>query len=336
MENKQNTKSDAPDTEQTQKPEASKSPDKANLIMTRRGFEPRTIEEASRFARALSESDMVPDRYRGKPRDCLIALDLAARLNTSWLAVMQHVYSVKGRLAMDAALVTSLVNQSGMFVDPLEYEVEGDVKDKKNFRVRAYATRKSTGTVLYGPWIDWDLVQAEGWDRDMKTRDGSIIKSKWNTMSEQMFHYRAAAWFQRRHCPEVTMGMLTTEEAYEIEPKHVDSKVIEEGIDELKKRVQTEQGSEPIDDSCEEKKDDSLEEGVDEEWLEDDEKEEAEKVKKKRGRPKKQKDTKPIYHCHNCGRDFDKVNAEDKSKGWQCPNCLSWRVGLNKEQEEAA
>jgi len=238
MGKKQNTKSNAPDTEQTKKPEVSKSIDKANLTMTRRGFLPKTMEEACRFAKALSESDMVPDKYRGKPRDCLVALDLAARLNTSWLAVMQHVYSVKGLISMDAALVTSLVNQSGMFVDPLEYEIEGDVNDKKNFRIRAYATRKSTGTVLYGPWIDWDLVHAEGWDKDKRTRDGKgIIKSKWVTMPEQMFHYRAAAWFQRRHCPEVTMGMLTTEEAYELETKQVESRVVEKGITALKERL---------------------------------------------------------------------------------------------------
>jgi len=211
---------------------------KANLAMTRRGFEPTTIEEAWRLAEALAGSEMVPDTYRGKPRDCLVALDLAARLGASWLAVMQHVYSVHGRIGMDAALVTSLVNQSRMFIDPLEYEVIGDVKDKKNFRIRAFATRKSTGTVLYGPWIDWNLVEAEGWNKDKQLRDGGgILKSKWNTMSEQMFHFRSAAWFQRRHCPEVTMGMLTTDEAAEIGPKHVESTVIESGVEALKERL---------------------------------------------------------------------------------------------------
>lgn len=237
MAKKQATKKTAPDSEQTKKPEAPKSIEKANLTMTRRGFEPTTMEEAWRLAQALSESEMVPDIYRGNPRDCLVALDLSARLGASWLAVMQHVYSVHGRISMDAALVTSLVNQSGLFVDPLEYEVIGDVKDKAKFRIRAYATRKSTGKVLYGPWIDWTLVEAEGWNKDKQSRSGGIIKSKWNTMPDQMFHYRAASWFQRRHSPEVSMGMLTTDEAAEIGPKHVDSKVVESGVAALKDRL---------------------------------------------------------------------------------------------------
>jgi hypothetical protein len=237
MAKKQSTKPPEPSVAQDKKMEKTLAP-KPSVAMTRRGFEPTTIEEAYRFAQALSESGMVPDNYKNKPRDCLVALDLAARTGASWLAIMQHVYSVHGRTAMDAALVTSLVNQSGLFLDPLEYEVIGDVKDKKNFRIRAYATRRSTGTVLYGPWIDWELVQAEGWDKDKRTRDGNgIIKSKWNTMPEQMFHYRAAAWFQRRHCPEVSMGMLTTEEAYDIGPKHVESTIIEKGVNGLKERL---------------------------------------------------------------------------------------------------
>jgi len=217
-----------PEKEQEKTPP--KSIEKANLAMTRRGFEPTSMEEAWRFATALAESDMVPDRYKGKPRDCLVVLDLSARLGSSWLAVMQHVYSVHGRVGMESALVTALVNQSGMFVDPIEYEVKGDDASKPDYKVRAYATRKSTGTVLYGPWIDWKLVKAEKWDG----KDGS----KWRSMPEQMFHYRAAAWFQRRHCPEVTMGMLTTDEAADIGPKHVESTVVESGVDALKERLQ--------------------------------------------------------------------------------------------------
>jgi len=202
---------------------------KPALAMTRHGFAPTTMEEAWRFATALAESDMVPDRYRDKPRDCLVVLDLSARLGSSWLAVMQHVYSVHGRIGMESALVTALVNQSGMFADPIEYEVKGDDASKPDYKVRAHATRKSTGTVLYGPWIDWKLVRAEKWD----SKDGS----KWRSMPEQMFHYRAAAWFQRRHCPEVTMGMLTTDEAADIGPKQVDSTVIESGVSALKDRL---------------------------------------------------------------------------------------------------
>jgi len=225
---------------QTQQPEPSKTAEapvklaepKANLAMTNRGFVPQTMEEAWRLSEALAQSGLVPDTYKGKPRDCLIALDLAGRLGVSWLAIMQSVYSVHGRLGMESKLVASLINTSGLFTDPLDYEIAGNDPDKTDYKVRAFATRKSTGKVLYGPWITWKMVSAEGWD--------SKSGSKWKTIADVMFHYRAASWFANRHCPEVKMGMMTTEEAAELPPsevKRIDCTVVKSGVEGLKERL---------------------------------------------------------------------------------------------------
>ena len=178
----------------------------------------------------MSESDMVPDNYRREPGKCMIAYDYSLRLGVSYLMVMQHVYSVYGRPSMEAVLAIGLVNRSGLYIDPLEYEVKGDDPYKPPYKVRAIATSKTSGKVLKGPWISWKLVSAEGWDKHKG--------SKWPTMPDQMFHYRAASWFQRRYCPEVTMGMVTTDEAYDEGPKHVESTVVEKGIQGLKDRLQ--------------------------------------------------------------------------------------------------
>lgn len=201
---------------------------KAEVPFGALGFAPTNMTEAFRFADALSQSKLVPLDYQGNRQNCMIALDIAARIDTSWMVVMQHVYTVHERPAMDAALVISLVNRSGVFVDPIEYEVEGTDPKKDDYRVRAYATRKKTKKKLYGPWIDWALVRGEGWDQ----RKGS----KWITMPDQMFHYRAASWFQRRYVPEIAMGMLTTDEASDT-PRHVESTVVEKGIQGLKDRL---------------------------------------------------------------------------------------------------
>ncbi len=224
----------------TEEPKAPAAPPavaqpKAVVAMTAKGFAPTTMEEAWRLSEALSSSGLVPDAYKGKPRDCLIALDLAGRLGVGWLAIMQSVYSVHGRLGMESKLVASLINTSGIFTDPLDYEVVGDDSDKDNYKVRAFATRKSTGKVLYGPWITWKLVRAEAWD--------SKAGSKWKTMPDQMFHYRAASWFANRHCPEVKIGMMTTEEAEELPAKHVESTDVTPGVEGLKARLTERNGA---------------------------------------------------------------------------------------------
>jgi|GEM_PF-1143903 hypothetical protein len=190
-----------------------------DMALTKAGFMPQTFDQAWRYAQALATTQFVPATYQGKPNDCFIAIDVAHRLGVHPLMFLQNSYIVHGRPAMEAKLILSLVNQSKLFVDPLEYEVVGEDPSQDDYKVRAFATRESTGSVLYGPWITWKLVKGEGWE----SKGGS----KWKTMPEVMFHYRAASWFTNRHCPEVKMGFMTTEEAQEVEDtKTIESKVI--------------------------------------------------------------------------------------------------------------
>lgn len=192
-----------------------------NVSLTSNGFTPVNIDEAWRFSCFLAKSDIVPTEYKGKPENCLIAIDIASRLKMSWLTIMQHLYMIHGRPALDSTITVALINASNIYPDGLEYEVEGEDVRKANYRVRAYATRAVTGKIQYGPWITWELVKGEGWD--------SKAGSKWKSMPEQMFHYRAASWFQRRHCPEVTLGMPTSDEMFDtLEKKKIDSTIIDE------------------------------------------------------------------------------------------------------------
>lgn len=195
---------------------------KPNATMSHRGIQPGNLDEAWRFGVALSKSSLIPDKYKNQPENCLIAIDLAARTGSNWLAVMQHLYIVYGRPSFDANFAIGLVNQSGEFA-PIEYEVCGENPKDKDYKVRAYSKRKGSDAILYGPWIDWETVKAEGWDskKDTKWKSGAA-------MVDQMFHYRAGAWWQKRHCPEMTLGMPTMEEAYDAGPRReVDATVLE-------------------------------------------------------------------------------------------------------------
>jgi len=192
-----------------------------NVIMTSQGFQPKTMEEAWSIANRMARSQFVPEKYRNAD-DCFIALDISARLGCHVMMYLQNSYIVHGRPALESKLIKALVNQSGLFEDVLEYEIEGNDPWAKDYRVRAFAKRKSTGTVLYGPWISWKLVSGEKWDAPSK-----LGPSKWTTMPEMMFGYRADAWFCNKHCPEVKMGMMSSDEANETEMRRVvESKTI--------------------------------------------------------------------------------------------------------------
>lgn len=176
----------------------------ANLMDTAR------YDQMLRVSAALAASTIIPAHFQKNPANCFIALQMATRLGVDVFMFMQNTYVVHGKPGMQATLAIALMNSSGLFVDPIDYEVEGNDPFKDNYRVRAFATRKSTNKAIYGPWVDWRTVRAEKWDK----KDGS----KWLTLPGLMFNYRAAAFFGRLHCPERLMGMLTAEELDDVTP----------------------------------------------------------------------------------------------------------------------
>lgn len=205
----------------------------SNLLDTAR------FEHMQRIANIFSASTMIPEHYRGNLGNCFIALQMSVRLGVDPFMFMQSSYIVHGKPGMEAKLAIALINSSGLFVDALDFEVQGDEPDDAfdpSYRVRAFAVRKSTEKRVNGIWIDWKLVKAEGWfDK---------AGSKWKTMPEQMFMYRAASFFGRLHCPERLMGMLTAEELSDIgpgRPNFVEANVLaDKGSDAIRAAIEAE------------------------------------------------------------------------------------------------
>jgi hypothetical protein len=168
-------------------------------------MDPRSFEHIQRVAKVYAASKMVPQQYQGNAADCIIALQMSMRLGCDPFMFMQSSYVVSGRPGMEAKLAIALVNQRGPFRGPIRYEMHRDANGVAT-GCTAWATHKSGEKC--DATVDWDLVKAEGWDR----RNGS----KWKTMPEQMFKYRAAVFLIRSYCPEVILGMHTTDELQDV------------------------------------------------------------------------------------------------------------------------
>ncbi len=169
----------------------------------------QAFSDAQRIARGLSASSLVPQAYRGTEGmpNVLIALELANRIGASPLMVMQNLHVVQGRPGWSSSFLIATVNASGKFT-PLRFEKTGDDAKDKKFRCRAYAEDRAGGAKCIGSWIDWPMIEAEGW----LSKNGS----KWKTMPEQMFMYRAAAFWARAFAPELSLGMQTTDELADV------------------------------------------------------------------------------------------------------------------------
>ncbi len=161
-----------------------------------------TFKDQMDAAKMLSQAQIVPDVFRGKTADCLIALDMAIRMGLSPLQVFQHLYVVKGKPAWSGQFYIACINKCGRFT-PIQYDEK--TEGGHITRCRAFATEKASNAVLYGPWVTLEMVRSEGWG------------PKWKTMPEVMFRYRAAAFFAKTICPDVTLGISMVEEVIDAE-----------------------------------------------------------------------------------------------------------------------
>jgi len=163
------------------------------------------FEHSMRVAKALSVSDLVPQQYKGNVSNCLIAMDISKRIGASELMVMQNLYIVHGKPAWSSQFLIATLNACKKF-SPLRYEED----EKNGGRCRAYAVDLATGERLEGVWVTMEMAAAEKWlDK---------AGSKWKTMPQLMMRYRAAAFFTRQFAPEVSMGIMTSEEVIDITP----------------------------------------------------------------------------------------------------------------------
>lgn len=162
-----------------------------------------SFESAQRMARALASSSLVPQSYRGNLADCLIAIELANRTGASVPMVMQNLDIIHGRPSWRSTFLIATVNACGRF-SPLRYRWEGE-QGKDSWGCRAVAKDRADGEECVGPLITIAIAKSEGW----YSRNGS----KWKTLPELMLTYRAAAFWTRIYAPELSLGMLTSEEA---------------------------------------------------------------------------------------------------------------------------
>jgi hypothetical protein len=159
------------------------------------------------MARALASSTLVPPQYQGQNglSNCLIALEISGRMRLSPLVVMQNMVPINGKPTWSASFLIATVNASGRF-SPLRFVFDDDVNPNNCYAV---ATDKVSRDELRGQMITVEMAKAEGW----WGRKGS----KWPTMTGQMLTYRAASAWARIYCPEVSLGLVTPEEALDVD-----------------------------------------------------------------------------------------------------------------------
>ena len=164
-----------------------------------------SFENAQRIAKMLSSSSLVPKDYKGNIPNTMIAMEMSNRIGISPFMVMQNMDIIHGKPSWSSTFVIAVLNSCGRF-SPLRFEWEGE-KGTPDYGCKAVATDLN-GQKIEGALVSWKMVKSEGW----LDKSGS----KWKTMPDQMFMYRAASFFGRIYAPDLLKGMHSVDEINDV------------------------------------------------------------------------------------------------------------------------
>lgn len=185
---------------------ATKTPDEFNRFMQQpiaseaenAIYSPDMSNHLFKVAGVLARSTLLPKHFQSQPENVFVGLQMAARMKIDAMMLLQNMQVINGKPGLSAVMQIALANKYGPFSCPILFK---ENLAGPNPSATAYATHKASGeTVSFT--VDMKMAEAEGWTRN----------PKYKSMPGVMLAYRAACFLIRRYCPEVTMGMQSSEE----------------------------------------------------------------------------------------------------------------------------
>lgn len=154
---------------------------------------PRTFEQALTFADYLADSDLVPKDFKGRPGNCLIAMQWGAELGLKPLQAMQNLAIINGRPSLWGDAVIALVRASTL----CEFVIESDDGHAATCRVKRRGEPEQSRTFSMD---------------DAKTAGLQGKAGPWTQYPKRMRQMRARAFALRDVFPDVLRGLPVAEE----------------------------------------------------------------------------------------------------------------------------
>ena len=158
---------------------------------------PQSFEQALQFSQYLADSELVPKDYRGKPGNCLIAMQWGSELGLKPLQALQNIASINGRPALWGDAVIALVRASPL----CEFVIETDDGQTATCRVKRRGEPEQSRTF--------------GMD-DARTAGLLGKQGPWTQYPKRMRQMRARAFALRDVFPDVLRGLPVAEEVMDM------------------------------------------------------------------------------------------------------------------------
>jgi hypothetical protein len=159
---------------------------------------PQTFEQALKFSEMLADSDMVPKDFKGKPGNCLIAIQWGHEVGLQPLQALQNIAVINGRPAMWGDSLMALVRAS----TACEYVTESDDGHTATIRGKRKGQPEEIRTFSMDDAKQAGLLNKQG---------------PWTQYPKRMRQMRARAFLLRDLFADVLRGMAMAEELQDIE-----------------------------------------------------------------------------------------------------------------------
>lgn len=160
-------------------------------------FDPAMARELTIYANEIAPAALLPDAYRNKPADIIIAAQLGMAIGISPAQAFQEIAIVYGKPSLSAKLMAALVRRAGHTL-----RVEGDEESCTTTLIRK---------------DDPDHPTIRTWTVE-KARNANLFKNKvWEHFTGEMLAWRSISSACKIGAPECLLGIqMSTEEAYDL------------------------------------------------------------------------------------------------------------------------
>jgi hypothetical protein len=163
-------------------------------------FTPTNLQEAMQLAKMLSESNLVPKAYVGKPGDCLIAMQHGHEIGLKPSQALQSIASINGKPSIYGDAGKALLLSRGCRIDEL------DIEDVKATGVARCVITRSSGARTERSFSVDDAKAAKLWGKD----------GPWSNYPQRMLMWRAFWYAARDGAADVLKGLQGVEEMRDI------------------------------------------------------------------------------------------------------------------------
>lgn len=159
---------------------------------------PRTMTELIEFSKYLSQSEIVPDTFRGKPANIFVAIQWGMEIGLLPFQALQSIAIIHGRPMLYGDAGLALVYGSSM-VESFEEEIGAE-------SATCRAKRKGNPKECVRTFTKADAEKAGLWG-----------KNTWAAYPKRMLQMRARWWALRDTFPDVLRGVSGAEDHLDVE-----------------------------------------------------------------------------------------------------------------------